>query len=151
MNLTRLNILLADDDPDDCSFFDMALREILTETHLTTVHDGEQLMSYLSKNSEHLPDVLFLDLNMPRKNGFECLSEIKENDKLKDFPVVMFSTSFPQDMEYEENLINILMKIGAYHFIRKTGDFAQIKEVIHDTLIMVAEKKSLNQLGKCLD
>src|SRR5450759_3766148 len=97
MNLKQLNILLADDDTDDCFFFDKALRETPIATHLTIVHDGEQLMDYLSKNSEHLPDVLFLDLSMPRKTGFECLSEIKENKKLKDLPVVMFSTSFPQD------------------------------------------------------
>ena len=56
-----LNILLADDDTDDRFFFDKALKEIPIATHLTTVHDGEQLMNYLSENSEHLPDVLFLD------------------------------------------------------------------------------------------
>jgi CheY-like chemotaxis protein len=144
MNLNQLNVLLADDDTDDCSFFDKALREIPIATHLTTVRDGEQLMNHLSKNSEHLPDVLFLDLSMPRKNGFECLSEIKENEKLKDLPVVMFSTSFPQDMNYEENMINILFKIGAYDYIRKSGDFAQLKQVIHNTLNKVVENNSLN-------
>ena len=144
MNLNQLNVLLADDDTDDCSFFDKALREIPIATHLTFVHDGEQLMNYLSKNSEHLPDVLFLDLSMPRKNGFECLSEIKENKKLKDLPVVMFSTSFPQDMNYEEKMINMLLKIGAYDYIRKSGDFAQLKQVIHNTLNKVVENNSLN-------
>jgi CheY-like chemotaxis protein len=144
MNLNQLNVLLADDDTDDCSFFDKALGEIPIATHLTFVHDGEQLMNYLFKNSEHLPDVLFLDLSMPRKNGFECLSEIKENKKLKDLPVVMFSTSFPQDMNYEEKMINILLKIGAHDYIRKSGDFAQLKQVIHKTLNKVVENNSLN-------
>jgi CheY-like chemotaxis protein len=59
MNLKQLNILLADDDSDDCIFFKEALGELLLSTHLTIVHDGEQLMNYLSENSEHLPDVLF--------------------------------------------------------------------------------------------
>lgn len=144
MNLNQLNVLLADDDTDDCSFFDKALREIPITTHLTIVHDGEQLMNYLSKNSEHLPDVLFLDLSMPRKTGFECLSEIKENEKLKDLPVVMFSTSFPQDMNYEKNMINMLLKIGANHYIRKSGNFAQLKQVIHNALNKVVENNSLN-------
>ena len=146
MNLNQLNIVLADDDTDDCSFFDKALKEISIATNLTIVHDGEQLMDYLYRNSEHLPDVLFLDLSMPRKNGFECLSEIKESMQLKDLCVVMFSTSFPQDRNYEENMISLLLKIGAHDYIRKSGDFAQLREVIHKTLIMVEEKNLL--IGK---
>jgi CheY-like chemotaxis protein len=143
MNLKQLNILLADDDTDDCLFFKKALEELQLSTHLINVHDGEQLMNFLSENSEHLPDVLFLDLSMPRKNGFECLSEIKENKKLKDLPVVIFSTSFPQDRNYEENMINTLSKMGAPHYIRKSSDFAQLKQIIHKTLIMVVGKKLL--------
>jgi len=146
----QLNILLADDDTDDCLFFKKAVEELQLSTHLITVRDGEQLMKFLSENSEHLPDVLFLDLSMPRKNGFECLSEIKENKKLKDLSVVMFSTSFPQDRNYEENMIKILLKMGAHHYIRKSGDFAQLKQIIHNTLIMVAEKNMLPGQGENL-
>jgi CheY-like chemotaxis protein len=141
-----LNIVLADDDTDDCSFFDKALKEIPIATNLTIVHDGEQLMKYLLRNSVHLPDVVFLDLSMPRKNGFECLCEIKESLQLKDLPVVMFSTSFPRDMNYEENMISLLLKIGAHDFIRKSVDFTQLRQVIHKTLIMVEEKNLL--IGK---
>src|SRR5450759_3503778 len=144
----QLNILLADDDTDDCLFFKKALEELQLSTHLITVRDGEQLMNFLSENSEQLPDVLFLDLSMPRKNGFECLYEIKENKKLKDLPVVMFSTSFPQDRNYEENMINTLLKMGAHHYIRKSGDFAQLKQIIHNTLIMEVEKKLLLEQGE---
>jgi CheY-like chemotaxis protein len=143
MTLNRLNIVLADDDTDDCSFFDKALKEISIATNLTIVHDGEQLMNYLYSHSEHLPDALFLDLSMPRKNGFECLSEIKESVQLKDLLIVMFSTSFPQDRNYEENMISLLLKLGAHDYIRKSGDFAQLREVIHKTLITVEEKNSL--------
>lgn len=135
-----MNILLADDDMDDCFFFEKALEELQLSTHLTIVRDGQQLMNYLSENSQNLPDVLFLDLNMPRKNGFECLCEIKEHESLKVIPVVMFSTSYPRDQIYEANMINTLLKIGAHHFIRKPGDFAQLKQVIHQTLMMFAEK-----------
>ena len=65
-----MKILLADDDLDDLFFFKKALSEIPIETELTTAHDGEELMAYLTENSDHLPDVLFLDLSMPRKTGF---------------------------------------------------------------------------------
>ena len=137
-----MNILLAEDDQDDRDFFDMALKEIPIPTHLTAVYDGEQLMDYLYKNSEHLPNVLFLDLNMPRKNGFECLCEIKENEKLKDIPVVMFSTSYPRDSNYEEDMINRLLKIGAHDFIRKSDNLVQLKESIRQIIKRVEGKES---------
>ena len=133
MNLKQLNILLADDDIDDCQFFKEALEALPLTTQLKTVHDGEQLMNYLEENAEHLPHVLFLDINMPRKNGFECLSEIKHNDKLKDLPVVMFSTSNPKDS------IEILFKTGADVYIRKPSNFSQLVQVIHHALPMAAE------------
>jgi CheY-like chemotaxis protein len=147
MDLRPLNILLADDDTDDCSFFEKALKDIPIATKLTIVRDGEQLMNYISGNTEHLPDVLYLDLSMPRKNGFECLTEIKESEKLKDLVVVVFSTSFPRDMFYEDNMIKLLLKIGAHDYIRKSSDIAQLKQVIHKTLNMVAEKHLLNRQG----
>src|ERR1035437_7875258 len=127
---TPLNILLADDDKDDCIFFDTALKKLPVSTHLTTVYDGEELMSYLSENSNKLPDVIFLDLSMPRKNGFECLNEIKENNKLKDIFVVMFSISHPQNKNYEQDMINMLLKMGACHHIIKTHDLKQLKKAI---------------------
>ena len=86
-SLAPFNILLADDDIDDRFFFSKALKEIPISTNLTTVHDGEELMHYLEKNSKSLPNILFLDLSMPRKTGFECLYEIKDNEKFKDIPI----------------------------------------------------------------
>ena len=92
------NLLLADDDIDDCTFFEDALEELPISATLLTVNDGVQLMNYLSAKSDNLPDALFLDLNMPRKSGFECLSEIKLINKLKDLPVIIFSTSLNMEV-----------------------------------------------------
>ncbi len=133
MPLKELNILLADDDIDDCHFFKEALEALPLNTKLKIVHDGDQLMSYLQANEDYPPRVLFLDINMPRKNGFECLSEIKQNPKLKDLPVVMFSTSNDQDR------INILFKTGADLYIRKPANFAQLVQVLHHALPIAAE------------
>ena len=102
-------------------------------TILTTVNNGDELMNYLTKHIERLPHVLFLDINMPRKNGFECLSEIKNNEALKDLPVVMYSTSGSKDK------INILFNTGADVYIRKPSNFAQLVQVIHHALPMAAE------------
>lgn len=134
MNLQQLNILLADDDTDDCLFFKEAVHELLPSTNLQVVHDGEQLMQLLLKDTTVLPHVLFLDLNMPRKNGFECLSEIKLNEKLKQLPVIMFSTSFEQDV------VNQLYKNGAQYFIRKPSEFSQFKKIIQQTLAIIAQE-----------
>jgi CheY-like chemotaxis protein len=134
MNINPLNILLAEDDEDDRYFFEKALKELSIPTHLSAVADGEKLMDYLFENSNHLPDVLFLDINMPRKNGNECLLEIKHNEKLKNLPVVMFSTTNSWES------INMLFKSGAHVFIHKPGEFAQLKEVINHALPIASEK-----------
>jgi CheY-like chemotaxis protein len=140
-----LNILLAEDDSDDRFFFAKALNELSIESHLIKVHDGEQLMNYLSENVENLPDVLFLDLSMPRKTGFECLSEIKENKLIKYFPIIMFSTSYARDKSYEQDMINILYNLGANDYIRKPNDYEKLKQVIYHSLLKVQEKKLHNK------
>ena len=71
MNLNNLNVLLADDDADDCQFFKDAVTAFISPTNFRAVHDGEQLMRVLRNETTKLPDIIFLDLNMPRKNGFE--------------------------------------------------------------------------------
>ena len=139
MNSTALSILLADDDMDDCIFFKEAVEELFLSTQLSTMHDGEQLMQYLNNETNKLPDVLFLDLNMPRKNGFECLSEIKGNKKLKQLPVIIFSTSF------EQEVVNLLYKNGAQYFIRKPSEFSQFKKIIHQTITKLIAPQNIPQ------
>jgi len=136
MNLARLNILLADDDTDDCLFFKEAITALIPPENFTAVHDGEQLMQLLAAENIKLPDVLFLDLNMPRKNGFECLTEIKNNLHLKSLPVVIFSTSF------EQEVVNLLYSGGAQYFIRKPSEFERFKNIILYTLTLIQQKNT---------
>ena len=131
-------ILLADDDKDDQLLFKEALEELYLSTQLTTVQNGEQLMQMLNDKKEQPPDVLFLDLNMPRKNGFTCLSEIKRTEKLKRLPVIIFTTS------YEPEIVNLLYKKGAQYYIRKPNDFEELKKVIYQSLILT-EKEDISQ------
>ncbi len=72
----KLNIILAEDDYDDRLLFEEAIDELPISVELTTFDNGDELMEWL-KNKSELPDALFLDLNMPRKNGFAALGEIK--------------------------------------------------------------------------
>jgi CheY-like chemotaxis protein len=126
-----LNILLADDDTDDRYFFEKALSGLSIATELKTVPDGERLMNYLHENSAHLPDVLFLDNNMPRKNGSECLLEIKCNAKLKQIPVILCSTSLGADFA------NTLYQNGAHYYLHKC-DFSELTQSIEMILNLLA-------------
>ena len=134
MNAMVHTLLLADDDSDDCIFFKDALEDLPVSTTLITVNDGVELMQLLSENLQQLPDMLFLDLNMPRKTGFECLTEIKENEQLKHLPIIILSTSL--DMK----VVNSLHDMGAHYYIRKPGEFKQLKKLIHEAILITSQK-----------
>ena len=125
--------MLADDDMDDCALFTDALDELAMPVTLATVHDGAQLMQYLVNEAMVLPNVLFLDLNMPRKNGIECLAEIKVNERLKQMPVMIFSTSFDREV------MQSLYRNGAQHYVRKPDEFEKLKKVMYKVLNLLLE------------
>lgn len=128
----KLNIYLADDDQADCLLFKDALEELPVSANLTTVHDGEQLMDLLTQKGNKLPDVLFLDLNMPRKNGFAALGQIKRDEKLLDLPVMVFSTA------NDQTKVKAVFRDAAHYYIRKPAKFSELKEVIYKALALIA-------------
>jgi CheY-like chemotaxis protein len=134
--LPTRHILLADDDKDDQLLFKEALEEIPLSTNLTIVQNGEQLMQSLNDKRKELPDVLFLDLNMPRKNGFTCLSEIKQSERLKQFPVIIYTTS------YEPEIVNLLYKNEAQYYIRKPNNFEHLKKAVNKALTLTEQKNN---------
>jgi len=124
-------ILLADDDSDDCMFFANALEELKVPFKLKTVFDGEQFMNFL-ENKENLPDIIFLDMNMPCKNGFECLVEIRKSERYKMIPVIIISTSL------DENIIKSLHENGAFFYIKKPSLFAHLKKLMSLVINLIA-------------
>jgi len=124
------HILLADDDEDDQMLFRSALESFSSSIQLSTASNGEQLMIQLKKASDPLPDVLFLDLNMPCKNGIECLKEIKNDPKLVILPIFIFSTSA------QEESIDLTYETGANYYIQKPSGFGKLKEAIAWSLSM---------------
>jgi CheY-like chemotaxis protein len=127
----NLHIVLADDDQGDRLLFKEALDELPLSTRLTTVNDGEQLIEAVTTKGEPLPDVIFLDLNMPRKNGFATLGRIKRNPQLQNLPVVIFSTAF----DAEE--IDQVYRDAAHYYIHKPADFQQLKQVMYEALTLI--------------
>ncbi len=122
------NIFLTDDDTDDCLFFSDALKEICNNAQLTVTNNGVELMDVLDVTVPPPPYVIFLDLNMPRKNGFECLEEIRSNPKLMDIPVVVLSTNSNTDN------IEKSYNYGANFYICKPKSFNLLKKSIETVL-----------------
>lgn len=108
------SLILADDDRDDHIFFRDALAEIAPLVRLSIVENGEELLNLLR---HYVPDFIFLDLDMPCKNGLECLREIKAKDILRDIRIVIFSsTSRPAN-------IDTAYEMGADLFYKKPANF----------------------------
>lgn len=129
----KLSIILAEDDPDDRLLFEEAIDELSVSVNLTTFNNGDELMEWLTDHKNSLPDALFLDLNMPRRNGFAALGEIKRDTKLQDLPVIIFSTSTNNEM------INQVYKDAAHYYIQKPASFRKLTELIYKSLRLIAD------------
>lgn len=128
MNKEYIHILLADDDEDDRLFFTDAFSELKISTKVSTFNDGVELMNYLNDPESVLPNILFLDLNMPKKNGIECLHEIKSNPRFDDIAIAIYSTSSSEE-DIEETFV-----LGANIYIKKPSDFASLKKILSDVV-----------------
>lgn len=115
------SVILAEDDQDDSYIFQDALNELKAEIKLQMVSDGKELMSLLS---QYVPDLLFLDLDMPYKNGLECLVELRNNPALRDLPVVAFSsTTRPANIQTAYDM-------GAHLFLIKSAVYLEYKAAL---------------------
>ncbi len=124
-----ITILLADDDADDR----LLVQEAFEENHLLnvvhTVEDGEELLEYLHKRGQYAkkavrPNMILLDLNMPRKSGLEALQEIKADPELRSIPVVVLTTS-----KAEEDIIRSY-DLGVNSFVVKPVTFESLVELV---------------------
>jgi CheY-like chemotaxis protein len=117
------NILLAEDDVDDRDLFLEAIYLADPSIKVATVENGEKLMSHLQESTVS-PDCIFLDLNMPKKSGKECLKEIRANEKTKKIPIVIYTTSL-NTKDIDETFVR-----GASNFMRKPSTFSELRELL---------------------
>jgi len=135
-NPSAKRILLVDDDIDDRELFVEAFSYIDDPSIVSTLEASDKLLDYLHA-VDVLPDFVFLDLNMPRKSGKECLKEIQQHESLRKIRVVIFSTSInPRDVAetYQD---------GAYCFIQKPNSFSDLKEILQKVLTSKVRSFSL--------
>lgn len=133
-----VKIILAEDDKDDQEFFMEALSSANIPSEVTTVENGEQLMSALKDPTKPNPDIVFIDINMPVKGGKEALAEIKSDQKLKDIPAVMLSTSsHPNDIEET-------FSKGANLYIQKPSSFSGFILILKKVFLLHWTKALMN-------
>lgn len=114
-------ILMADDDAEDRELFESAVQEIAPNVQLATCKNGVELMKALHDESIPLPDIIFLDLNMPLKDGQQCLREIRSTPRLHALPVIIYSTS--TNREY----IDQTYSQGADYYLAKPDSYGDLK------------------------
>jgi CheY-like chemotaxis protein len=112
---------LADDDADDAELFAEALAEVNPHILCEYAPNGKILLDKMRKQKAELPDVIFLDINMPEMNGWDSLTELKKHSALKDIPVVMYSTSS------NHRDVQAAKKLGASFFYTKPDNFGKLK------------------------
>ena len=119
-SITQKFVVLAEDDEEDVDIFKDALADLNLNVHLTVFTNGMLLMNHLEK-SDNLPDLVFLDLNMPLKNGLQCLKEIKSSNKYKSLNTIILSTS-SNELQKEE-----MYNHGANLFLTKASTYKEFK------------------------
>ncbi len=123
-----IEILLVEDSPSDTELTLEALKDFKVRNHVSVVEDGVQALDFLHRRDEHVnaprPDLIMLDLNLPRKDGREVLAEIKKDDRLRMIPVVVLTTS-----RAEQDILKAY-QLNANCYITKPVDFGQFLEVI---------------------
>lgn len=122
-----IHILLADDDEDDRLFFSTALSEMVFDCKLTFAHNGVELLDIL-EFAEELPDIIFLDMNMPKKSGLESLREIRSNRRYDTICIVIYST-----FDTDEQVDKVLAE-GANIYFNKPSDMEKIKDMIRQVM-----------------
>lgn len=116
-------IFYTDDDEDDRDFFLDAIKELEQPIQVTTQCNGDELIHCL-KNPPPVPNIIFLDLNMPGKNGFMVLAELKSTELTKNFPVIIFSTS------HDKIAIEKCRNLGADLYVTKPSTLIEFRKIL---------------------
>src|SRR5262245_12651037 len=132
--MAEVHIVLADDDPDDCLIFSQVASEVSPKVRITCLGDCESLLHFL--HNSPLPNIVFLDLNMPILSGQECLKKIKSSVDLREIPIVIYSTASRKE------IIDECYSIGASLYVVKPNNSNKLRETIAWVVEKFATAKS---------
>ena len=119
-----MNCLFVDDDIDDQEIFSFAVQGLNKPINLVTAGDGLEALEILKADKTYIPDCIFLDLNMPRMNGKECLPEIRKLSWLKDVPIIIYTTSSDERDKTDTR------QLGASDFMTKESSIQLLKSAL---------------------
>jgi len=123
-----LRILLIDDDLDDRELFEMALQELRLNADVRTARDGVDALEQLSSPVSAVPDIIFLDLNMPRMDGRQLLVRLRSQDRYRQVPVVVYSTSSASNERQS------VQRLGATDYLMKPSSFGTLCKDLRDVI-----------------
>jgi PleD family two-component response regulator len=126
-------VFYTDDDEDDHMIFALALKEVDPAAHLHSFLNCGEIINYLKDENMPLPDIIFLDQNMPGNSGNECLAEIKRIARMERIPVVMYTTGG------NPNLVGNALELGAYKYVIKPTFHQDVKQNL-SSIISECEK-----------
>lgn len=132
-----LAILLVDDDAGDCRLVSESLKDSKRTSSLHVVNSGDEALAYLRKAGKARPDIVLLDINMPGKDGFATLKEIRASEALSDLPVVMLTTST------DEQDILASYRLHANCYVSKPSSFADFGDAVREIEAFWADTASL--------
>jgi CheY-like chemotaxis protein len=132
----RAVVFLIDDDEDDKEIFGLALEDIDPGIKYVTAGNGREAMKMLEDDAGFLPDLIFLDLNMPKMDGRQCLAEIKKLPRLEQIPVIIYSTSA------DDREIGSLLAAGASAWLSKPTDLRVLVSQLSGYLAPFIENKT---------
>ena len=118
-------VLLIDDDEDDCMVFGIGLSEISRQIEFQFNQDSPSALARLADDTAPKPDIIFLDWNMPKMNGRDCLAAIRKNARYDEVPVIVFTTS--QAKEDRESA----QRLGASYFLSKPASIEELLKSLH--------------------
>jgi len=127
--------LIVDDDLDDITFFKEAVAESFASSRCLSAFNGEEALELLEARKEKLPDIIFLDLNMPRMDGKTCLKKIKQHEIFQGIPVVIYTTSSSARHKEETRAL------GAAHYITKPTSYVELKKAVTGAIEAVTSGK----------
>jgi CheY-like chemotaxis protein len=152
MPMKKFRILIADDDHDDFYTIKQAFHDLHLDHTLEHVEDGQQLLNWLQMcgtSSQEWPDIILLDINMPKVNGIQALRELRANCKYGGIPVIMHSTGSHMEQ------INKCIKLGANGYVAKGASYRFVLEFVHNLINYLAygtefPSKAVSKLNKIL-
>jgi CheY-like chemotaxis protein len=133
-------LFMIDDDQDDREIFKEAISHCNPQLEVIFAQDGLEALQLLATGTTH-PDIIFLDYNMPRMNGLECLKQLKADSKTKNIPTIMYTTSGDREQE------KVVLLLGADYYMQKTTSFMHLCDELGRLIKMIDEKIQIGKKG----